>query len=73
MDIKMPKIDGINATIEIRKSNKNIPIIALSAHAFHEDKQKASNAGFNDYLSKPVNEKTLLDMVDKYINGANRT
>ncbi len=73
MDIKMPKIDGINATIEIRKSNKNIPIIALSAHAFHEDKQRASNAGFNDYLSKPVNEKTLLDMVDKYINGANST
>lgn len=73
MDIKMPKIDGINATIEIRKSNKNIPIIALSAHAFHEDKQRASSAGFNDYLSKPVNEKTLLDMVDKYINGANST
>ena len=73
MDIKMPKIDGINATIDIRKSNKNIPIIALSGHAFHEDKQKASNAGCNDYLSKPVNEKTLLDMVYKYINVANNT
>ena len=72
MDIKMPKINGISATIEIRKSNKTIPIIALTAHAFHEDKQKASNAGFNDYLSKPVHEKTLLDMVDKYINGVNK-
>jgi len=73
MDIKMPKTNGINATIEIRKSNRDIPIIALSAHTFHEDKQKALKAGFNDYLSKPVNEKTLLDMVDKYTNGANKT
>jgi PAS domain S-box-containing protein len=73
MDMKMPKINGLEATKEIRKSNKTIPIIALTAYAFEEDKQKALNAGCNDYLTKPFDEKTLIEMVEKYRKGANKT
>lgn len=66
MDIKMPKINGIEATIKIREFNKSIPIIALTAYALAEDKQKVLDAGCNDYLPKPFDEKTLIEMVEKH-------
>ena len=63
MDIQMPKMDGYMATREIRTldNNKkaNIPIIAMTANAFEEDKKKALEAGMNAHISKPVDMKTL--------------
>ena len=55
MDIKMPEMDGFEATTEIRKYSQEIPIIAITAYAFDRDKEKILNNGFNDYLAKPVN------------------
>ena len=59
MDIQMPKMDGYTATKEIRHlSNRrkaNIPIVAMTANAFEEDKKKSMAAGMNAHLSKPVN------------------
>jgi len=59
MDIRMPVIDGLTATKEIRKFNKHIPIIALSGDIDPETVQKAKNAGMNDYITKPINNDEL--------------
>ncbi len=67
MDIKMPGMNGIEATREIRKFDKNIPIIAQTAHAMAGDREKLIEAGCNDYISKPVDRKKLLKMINQYI------
>jgi PAS domain S-box-containing protein len=67
MDIKMPVIDGLEATREIRKFNKTIPIIAQSAYALAGDKEKAIEAGCDDYIPKPINRKELFRLINKYI------
>ena len=66
MDIQMPKMDGYQATVEIRKFNPDVIIIAQSAFAFIEDIDRAKDAGCNDHLSKPVKKSELLQMVNKY-------
>lgn len=74
MDIQMPVMDGYLATKKIRGSNhpqaKDIPIIALTANAFGEDIAKALAAGMNDHVSKPIDYKRLLDVLDKNIRSA---
>jgi CheY-like chemotaxis protein/two-component sensor histidine kinase len=66
MDIKMPRMDGYKARELIKKSHPNIPIIAQTAYAMQDDKHKILNAGFDDYISKPVKREDLLDHVSKY-------
>ena len=67
MDIQMPRMDGYEATRRIRALNKeycaNVPIIAMTANAFAEDKEKAFEVGMNGYLSKPINVAELLDTI----------
>ncbi len=69
MDMEMPEMDGFTATREIRKENRyqDLPIIALTAHAMKEHKEKTLNAGCTDYLSKPVNSTKLEKMLEKYM------
>lgn len=67
MDIKMPDMDGITATRKIREKNTFIPIIAQTAYAMSEDKAKCLNAGCDDYLTKPINHKLLLSIIEKYL------
>lgn len=67
MDIKMPIMDGLLATSEIRKFDKNVPIIALTANAFDSDKQKSIAVGCNDYMSKPIVTSDLLALMEKYL------
>ena len=67
MDISLPVLDGYEATRQIRKVLPYIPIIGLSAHAMEGHKQKAQDAGCNDYLTKPVNDTLLFDMLHKYL------
>lgn len=76
MDIQMPEIDGYKATEQIRSLNnskKNIPIIALTAHALIGDREKCLNAGMTDYIAKPVLGQDLIKKVDSIfkINGNN--
>ncbi|MGL5681983.1 MAG: response regulator [Marinifilaceae bacterium] len=66
MDIKMPIMDGLEATQIIRMANSKIPIIAVTANAFDVDKTNAINAGCNDFITKPINKEKLLFVVDKY-------
>ena len=69
MDIQMPKMDGYMTTREIRtlKNNKkaNIPIIAMTANAFEEDKKKAFKAGMNAHIAKPIDINTILAVFDQ--------
>ena len=69
MDIQMPKMDGYTATKEIRtlSNNKkaNIPIIAMTANAFEEDKKKAFEAGMNAHIAKPINIDVILEVFDQ--------
>ena len=67
MDIKMPVMDGLTATKEIRKFNQDIPIIALTANAFDSDRSLADEAGCNDFLSKPVSGDSCLKSIKKYL------
>lgn len=59
MDIKMPHMNGYEATAEIRKTNDQVPIIAVTAFAFAEDEQRIYNSGFNGYVSKPIKASEL--------------
>ena len=69
MDIQMPKMDGYMTTREIRtlKNNKkaNIPIVAMTANAFEEDKKKAFKAGMNAHIAKPIDINTILAVFDQ--------
>jgi PAS domain S-box-containing protein len=67
MDIKMPGMDGYEATRQIRKFNKNVIIIAQTAYALEGDGEKAAEAGCNDYISKPINLIKLKEMIVKHL------
>ncbi|MGG7034933.1 MAG: PAS domain S-box protein [Flavobacterium sp.] len=66
MDIQMPKMDGYQATAEIRKFNSDVIIIAQSAFALSEDVQKAKSVGFTDHIAKPVKKVELLKLIEKH-------
>ena len=59
MDIQMPVMDGLKATRLIRESGNRVPIIAVTAYAYDRDRQKALDAGCNEYLAKPLTGDTL--------------
>ena len=63
MDIKMPVMDGYEATAEIRKVSASVPIIAVTAYAFAQDEQRIINSGFDSYTAKPINGKILKDKI----------
>ena len=67
MDIKIPGIDGYEATRQIKQFNKDILIIAQTAYALSEDRKKSIDAGCDDYISKPFDLTTLLLILDKYL------
>ena len=70
MDIQMPLLDGLNATERIKKTSKfmnnPIPIIAVSASTYSDDKKAAQNVGISDFISKPIEVKKLHDLLIKY-------
>lgn len=68
MDLQMPKMDGYQATKEIRNFNKEIPIIALTATALNEDRSKAFEAGMSAFLTKPIEPKLFYQELGRYID-----
>ena len=67
MDIQLPNLSGYDATREIRKINKTLPIIAQTANAFDEDRTKCLEAGCNEYLAKPISMSMLVEILTKYL------
>lgn len=67
MDIRLPKMNGYDATREIRKFRKEVPIIAQTAYVLPEEKGKVLEVGCNDLITKPIVKDILLETVAKYI------
>jgi len=67
MDLKMPEMDGFEATRQIKLLRPELPVIAQTAYLFAEEKEKAKQAGCDDYLSKPIKKMTLLEKIYQHI------
>jgi len=73
MDIQMPEMNGLVATEEIKKFNRNLPIIAQTANAISEERQRCIQAGCDDFITKPVNITELYAKIDKWLSvGSSR-
>jgi len=68
MDIKMPVMDGMEATRLIKEKHPNLPIIALTANAFDSDRQLAFEAGCDEFLPKPISSDVCLKTISKFID-----
>ncbi|MBN1252212.1 MAG: PAS domain S-box protein [Bacteroidales bacterium] len=73
MDIKMPKVDGYQATREIKKINPEIPIIAQTAFAFANEKQAILDSGCNRYIKKPIKHEEIYQVLEKYLCNKKKT
>ena len=73
MDVQMPIMDGYKATRAIRrfsdKKKAGIPIVAMTAYAFTEDKELALESGMNDHVAKPIDMKVLMSVLEEQICG----
>lgn len=67
MDIKMPVMNGLDAIREIRKTDKEIPIIVQSAYTSDENKESAALLGSNDFITKPINKSELIEKINSYL------
>ncbi|MHC1774023.1 MAG: PAS domain S-box protein [Lentimicrobium sp.] len=68
MDMKMPEMDGYEATGHIKKLRPRLPVIAVTAYALSGDKEKALRAGCDDYISKPVKAGILVEILNRFLN-----
>src|SRR5690606_4409744 len=71
MDVQMPKLNGVEATIEIRKLQKNfhVPILALTAGAMSDERARRLDAGMDDFMTKPMIKQTIANMFAKWIGN----
>lgn len=67
MDLQMPEMNGYEATKILKKKYPQLPIVAQTAFAMSDDREKALNAGCDDYLAKPIKSKDLITVVSKFI------
>jgi PAS domain S-box-containing protein len=73
MDLQMPVMDGYHATQLIRADHREIPILAMTADAFREDRQRCLDAGMNDHIAKPLNLPGLADYLDRWLPAAEKS
>ena len=75
MDRSLPKIDGYEVTRRLKNQDefKDIPIVALTAHAMRGDREKALEAGCEGYISKPINVRELPELIMSYLRGKRET
>ena len=73
MDIRMPVLNGYDAAKQIREFNKDIPIIAQTAFAMIPEQKTILETGFNDFLSKPVEEEKLFGLIKKYMSNQQKS
>lgn len=71
MDMKMPEVDGFEATRQIRQLNSDVPIIAITAYAMAGDEESVLSSGCDGYLSKPISGKSLLDKIGEFVKVQN--
>ncbi|MGM0509347.1 MAG: response regulator, partial [Fusobacteriota bacterium] len=71
MDIQMPIMNGFEATKKIKEMDerKDIPIIAMTAHATEEDRKLCLRKGMDDYISKPIKSEDISKVIEKYLNN----
>lgn len=71
MDISLPQMDGFEATARLKNDPDTaaIPIVALTAHAFEEDRRRAFEVGFDGYLTKPVEPRRVLEEVERFLSA----
>ncbi len=67
MDIKMPELDGLETTRQIRQVDQQIPIVALTAYAMSDDRDISLQAGCNDYIAKPVRKSRIISVLKQYL------
>lgn len=69
MDIQLPDISGITALAQIRAdaATANIPVVAVSASVMPDEQQKIAASGFNAYVTKPINVKSFVEMVERFV------
>jgi two-component system cell cycle response regulator DivK len=71
MDLQLPGIDGMEALRRLRESPRtaDIPVVAVTAQAMKQDREKALNAGFNGYVEKPISVRAFPDQVRRFLSG----
>lgn len=69
MDIRMPEMDGIEATLNIHTFKPELPVIAQTAYALTAEELSWQQAGFNRFITKPINRNTILMLIDEFITN----
>jgi len=75
MDLQMPEMDGLEATLIIRKrerKNQHLPIIAMTAHVMQGDRERCLEAGMDGYISKPIQPQQLFEVIDRFTQGVSQ-
>ena len=72
MDIHLPGMDGLSVVRQMKEDSRtrNVPILALTAHAMRGDRDRFLQAGCDGYISKPIDVKTFIPALERYLNGA---
>ena len=71
MDLQLPGIDGMEALRQLRESSRtaDIPVVAVTAQAMRQDRERALDAGFNGYVEKPISVRAFPDQVRRFLSG----